>query len=145
MLGRIISMTMRGGWLRTEGVMPDVSMLECVAMWKEADLFKQWFPLCTDSVTLAEQGRVELLAWMQLAAPGVPIGKRDAVLHGFGVDALADGFMMIIGKSAKQSDFPEVVFPPLRGLVGAYARPKVCRSLLRRCRRRRYDAPMSCT
>ena len=106
-------------WLRTEGVMPDVSMLECVAMWKEADLFKQWFPLCTDSVTLAEQGRVELLAWMQLAAPGVPIGKRDAVLHGFGVDALADGFMMIIGKSAKQSDFPEVVFPPLRGFGSA--------------------------
>ena len=58
-------------WLRTEGVMEDVSMIECVALWKEIDLFSQWFPLCSESSVLAQQGRVELLAWMQLAAPGV--------------------------------------------------------------------------
>lgn len=106
-------------WLRTEGVMEDVSLLECVALWKEIDLFRQWFPLCTDSRVLAEQGRVELLAWIQLAAPGLPIGKRDAVLHGYGVDALNDGFMMIIGRSAQQADFPNVAFPPLRGFGAA--------------------------
>ena len=54
-------------WLRTEGVMDDVSMLECVALWKEIDLFDAWFPLCQSSKVLAAQGRVELLAWMELA------------------------------------------------------------------------------
>ena len=106
-------------WLRTEGVMEDVSMIECVALWKEIDLFSQWFPLCSESSVLAQQGRVELLAWMQLAAPGLPIGKRDAVLHGYGVDALDDGFMLVIGRSAQQADFPSVAFPPVTGFGSA--------------------------
>ena len=107
-------------WLRTEGMMEDVSMLECVALWKETDLFKTWFPLCQASKTLAAQGRVEQLAWMELSAPGLPIGKRDAVLHGYGVDALSEGgFMLILGRSAQQGDFPEVPFPPLRGFGAA--------------------------
>ena len=40
-------------WLRTEGVMEDVSLVEAVAMWKEIDLFQNWFPLCAASPRLA--------------------------------------------------------------------------------------------
>lgn len=84
-------------WLKTEGLMEDVSMVEAVALWKEIDLFKSWFPLCASSSVLARQGRVELIASIELSAGTLPIGKRDAVLHGYGVDALDDGFMLIIG------------------------------------------------
>ena len=41
------------------------------------------------------------------------------VLHGYGVDCLADGFMMVLGKSAAQSDFPAIPFPPVRGFGSA--------------------------
>ena len=44
---------------------------------------------------------------------------RDAVLHGYGVDALDDGYMLIIGRSAQQADFPDVIFPPVKGLGAA--------------------------
>ena len=106
-------------WLKTDGVMEGVDLLECVAMWREADLFDRWFPLCHESQVLAQQGRVEMLAYMKLAANGLPIGNRDAVLHGYGVDALDDGFMMILGRSAQQGDFPDISFPPVRGFGAA--------------------------
>lgn len=106
-------------WLRTDGVMSGVSTLECLAMWREVDLFQRWFPLCLGSKVLAQQGRVETLAWVELSAGALPVGRRDMVLHGYGVDALADGFMMILGKSASQSDFPKIPFPPVRGFGSA--------------------------
>ena len=106
-------------WLRTEGVMKDIGCLECIALWKEVDLFDRWFPLCQGARALAAPGRVELLAWFELAVQGLPLGKRDAVLQGYGVDALSDGFMMVIGRSAAQSDWPQVPFPPLEGFGAA--------------------------
>ena len=106
-------------WLKTDGVMEGVDLLECVAMWREADLFDKWFPLCHQSSVLAQQGRVEMLAYMKLAAVGLPMGSRDAVLHGYGVDALDDGFMMILGRSAQQGDFPDIEFPPVEGFGAA--------------------------
>ena len=53
------------------------------------------------------------------STPGLPLGQRDAVLHGYGVDVLSDGFMMVIGRSAAQSDFPSTPFPPVRGFGAA--------------------------
>ena len=44
---------------------------------------------------------------------------RLTVLQGYGVDALSDGFMMVIGRSAAQSDWPQVPFPPLEGFGAA--------------------------
>ena len=45
-------------------------------MWKEIDLFSLWFPLCSNARTLAQQGRVELLAWMDISAGALPIGRH---------------------------------------------------------------------
>ena len=82
-------------------------------------LLCRWFPLCSGARALSQQGRVELLAWLELSTPGLPLGQRDAVLHGYGVDVLSDGFMMVIGRSAAQSDFPSTPFPPVRGFGAA--------------------------
>ena len=41
------------------------------------------------------------------------------MLHGYGVDALNDGFMLILGRSAQQTDFPDVPFPPIQGFGAA--------------------------
>ena len=41
------------------------------------------------------------------------------MLHGYGVDALDDGFMLVLGRSAQQADFPDVPFPRVRGLGAA--------------------------
>ena len=49
-------------------------------MWKEVDLFSRWFPLCKSSSTIASQGRVELLAHIEMGAGSLPLGKRDAVM-----------------------------------------------------------------
>ena len=48
-----------------------------------------------------------------------PAQAARAVLQGYGVDALSDGFMMVIGRSAAQSDWPQVPFPPLEGFGAA--------------------------
>lgn len=106
-------------WLRTQGVMDGISMVDCMAMWKELDLCYRWFPMCTESKVVAEMARCESVSWTQLAAPGLPIGARDAVLHGYGVDCADDGFFMIVAQSAKQADFPELKFPPVNGFGAA--------------------------
>ena len=132
-------------WLKTDGVMEGVDLLECVAMWREADLFDRWFPLCHESQVLAQQGRVEMLAYMKLAANGLPIGNRDAVLHGYGVDALDDGFMMILGRSAQQGDFPTFHFHPSGALERLACTSRVFLCSSSRSRRGECAAPTWCT
>eukprot|EP00965_Chrysotila_dentata_P127338 4211118-Pleurochrysis_carterae.AAC.3 len=53
------------------------------------------------------------------AGLGLPIGRRDAVLHGYGVDALSDGLILVIAKSANAKEFSEIEFPPLQGFGAA--------------------------
>ena len=53
------------------------------------------------------------------ALAALPLGRRDAVLHGYGVDALDEGLMLILGRSAQQADFPDVPLPAVRGFGAA--------------------------
>ena len=100
--------------------MDGVGALECICLWRELDLFKTWFPMCVRSSMLERQGEVECVAHLELAAGGaVPLGNRDAVLHGYGVDALDDGFVLIRGASANQSAWKHLCFPRLRGFGSA--------------------------
>ena len=97
---------------------PSAPVSQCVSFWREADLFDRWFPMCSRSRVLKQMGRCEMLAWMELSPTG-PIGRRDAVLHGYGVDALDDGFMMILGRSVEQSEWADLRFPVAGGFGAA--------------------------
>ena len=49
-----------------------------------------------------------MLAWMELSPTARSAGATP--LHGYGADALDDGFMMILGRSVEQSEWADLRF-----------------------------------
>jgi hypothetical protein len=97
-------------WVKIDGEIKGPDVVDSLAVIKESDLWHTWVPFCSQSKCLKEVGRVELLAHMTIA---MPLMKRDAVVHGFGVDMTDDGMLLIISESV--DSFPGVTIPAPKG------------------------------
>jgi len=99
-------------WVKTEGVVKGVQLHDLIATWREATLYPEWVPNCHASGIIKEFGRSEILMWFAMRF----IPTIYTVVLGYGVDALDLGYLLIVGKSTKQSDWPDETFPKLSGL-----------------------------
>jgi hypothetical protein len=97
-------------WVKIDGEIKGPNVLDSLAVIKECDLWHTWVPFCNQSSCLKELGRVELLAHMTIS---IPMLKRDAVVHGFGVDMTEDGMLLVLSESV--DSFPGVEIPPAKG------------------------------
>jgi len=103
-------------WFKIDGLV-ETALLECLAMWKEVDLASSWFPFCERSDALQRQSWGESVATFRFSAGnGFPLGKREALLHHYLVDALDEGFLLLMYRSAQTQDYPGLRLPRLGGL-----------------------------
>ena len=87
-------------------------MLECIAVWREVDLYDEWMPMCNEAKKLVQIGKSELIAWQKTGV--IPL-VRDMVVHAFGdvsMDSSADDpCFLICGRSVTQEEYPDVPIP----------------------------------
>jgi len=103
---------------RIDAVVPDTSLCDVLACWREPALYPEWMPCCTHSKLLtAFRGRADLLIQLNMLFGG--LFSRDAVVRGYGVDALeAAGKILFIGRSVDQAELPDARVPqPDRGVT----------------------------
>jgi hypothetical protein len=102
--------------LKVDGTVNGCTMLECIAVWREVDLYNEWMPMCSEAKKLAQYGKSELIAWQKT---GVMPLVRDMVVHAFGdvsMDPTADDpCFLICGRSVTQDEYPNVEIPKLAG------------------------------
>jgi len=74
---------------RVIGSLKGVDFLAVIGVILELDLFKEWFPLCSDSVDLGGLAFLERCARVTVGLPW-PLAKREVMIHGYGVDDLLE-------------------------------------------------------
>jgi hypothetical protein len=70
-------------FVRVDGELHDTSVLHCLAVWRESDLYRLWIPMCSTSTQVHCFTDVEFVA---RAAFKIPMFSRDMVIHGYGID-----------------------------------------------------------
>ncbi len=107
--------------LKVDGTVEGCSMLECIAVWREVDLYDEWMPMCNDAKKLVQIGKSELIAWQKTGV--IPL-VRDMVVHAFGdvsMDSSADDpCFLICGRSVTQEEYPDVPIPQVVGTATTY-------------------------
>lgn len=87
-------------WVKMEGEMEGLSVLQLACVIREIDLFKTWIPFCSMSAILRWYSRANVFA--QLAV-SIPLFYRDAVVHAYACDTSnEDGSFMILGRSVDE-------------------------------------------
>ena len=90
----------RAIWVKMEGEMENLSVLQLAAVIREIDLFKTWMPFCSFSEVLRWYSRANVLAHLAIA---LPLFYRDAVLHAYACDTTGeDGSFLILGRSVDE-------------------------------------------
>lgn len=85
--------------LKLEGELNDVPLFEQLAVLREIDFYSLWAPFMTESKTLMQVNKIELLGWFKIAVPIFGL-VRDAVFHAFGCDCMKeDGTIMLVAES----------------------------------------------
>jgi len=84
-------------WVKVDGfVVGDAA--HCLAVWREGDLYQDWFPSVDFSGWVAEVGKAEVC--MYFGGTFIPrLVGQDTVVHGYGVENLRDGYFLILGES----------------------------------------------
>lgn len=57
-------------WIKMQGTMDDVRVMDQMATVREVDLFHKWVPFCDKSTLLKRLGVVELLVYFSTSVPG---------------------------------------------------------------------------
>ena len=82
------------------------------SIWKEGDLFHEWFPSVSWSEMIAKESDAEIIFKY---GGNNPLGKSESILHGWGVNHLsAAGFFLICGGSVREWNGVEFPRPPRR-------------------------------
>ncbi|CAM9638887.1 unnamed protein product [Chrysoparadoxa australica] len=95
-------------WIKIQGPMDDLSLMDQLTMIREVDLYKVWMPFCTDSKLLGHINQTELVGFFNIGLPGV---SRDVVVRAYACDCLESSCLLLQGKSVEQCegiDIPEV-------------------------------------
>ena len=58
-------------WVKMQGTMDDVGIMDQLATVREVDLFNKWVPFCSTSKLLTRLGIVELIAYFSVSLPGL--------------------------------------------------------------------------
>lgn len=58
-------------WVRLQGTMEGVRLIDQLATVREVDLYKHWIPFCDKSSFLKRIGVVEILAYFSVSLPGL--------------------------------------------------------------------------
>lgn len=58
-------------WIKMQGTMDNVRVMDQLATVREVDLFNKWVPFCDKSNLLKRLGIVELLVYFNTSMPGV--------------------------------------------------------------------------
>lgn len=93
---------------------PPVPLMRVLALFREVQLFREWYPNCVESETLAAPAQCERLfrMVMNVRIPLFGTVSYDLIPHAFGVDALAGhGCFVVCGRSATQLEWLRVAFP----------------------------------
>jgi len=93
------------------GPHPPVKTADTLMIWREAQLYKDWFPMMTAGSKLHEFHPAEVAIHLVHSSH---IMLADLVLHGWGVDDLSrSGSFLMCVRPARQKDMPpEVELPP---------------------------------
>jgi len=93
------------------GPHPPVKTADTLMIWREAQHYKDWFPMMTDGSKLHEFHPAEVAIHLVHSSH---IMLADLVLHGWGVDDLSrSGSFLMCVRPARQKDMPpEVELPP---------------------------------
>jgi hypothetical protein len=79
--------------VRLEGVLNDVGLVEQAAVIHEMDLFSEWIPFCSNSLTMTKLGPAELVGYLYTYI--MPLG-RDTVMRAYAVDCLTETNKVIL-------------------------------------------------
>ncbi|GMI06561.1 hypothetical protein TrLO_g4085 [Triparma laevis f. longispina] len=106
-------------WIKVDGIFKG-SPTTCASIWKEGDLFKEWFPFVSHSKFFYKESDAEIV----FTYGGTnPLGKSESILHGWGCNHmhdLDDGCFLILGGSVKEwrdKPFPKPGFMVTRNWV----------------------------
>lgn len=89
-------------FVKMEGEMEDLSVVQLAAVIREIDLFKTWMPFCCVSNILRWYSRANVFAQLAIA---FPLFYRDSVVHAYACDTTAeDGSFLILGRSIDEVD-----------------------------------------
>ena len=94
---------------RTEGVIEGVPLRNVLAVWREVQLFDRWIPAVVEARVLRWIGPSEFLVWFDA---WLGVLYRDIVAHGYGVDLLHQGQLLIMCASVERDAFPDDPIPP---------------------------------
>ena len=103
-----------GGGGGRGGGAPPVPLMRVLALFREVQLFREWYPHCVESETLAAPAQCERLFRMVMSVRVPLFGtvRYDLVPHAYGVDALeGHGCFVVCGRSATQLEWLRVAFP----------------------------------
>ena len=94
---------------RTEGIIEGVPLRNVLAVWREVQLFDKWIPAVVEARVLRWIGPSEFLVWFDA---WLGVLYRDVVAHGYGVDLLHEGQLLIMCSSVERDAFPDDPVPP---------------------------------
>jgi hypothetical protein len=93
-------------WIKVDGVL-DLAATQVASVWKEGDLYHEWFPMCSWSKIFHQPSEAEIV----FSYGGQnPMGKSESILRGWGCDHLVEGFFLILGGSVTEWEGER--FPP---------------------------------
>ena len=88
---------------------PPVKTADTLIVWREAQLYGEWFPMISSGTKIHEFSHCELV--LQLVAD-LNFMHCDLLLHGWGVDNLRDGYFLMCVRPARQAELPDIPLPP---------------------------------
>lgn len=101
-------------WLKMDGIIEGVDVFNTVAVIREMDLWKLWFPFCGQSSVLQQTGHVDYLTYLCISSP---VLQRDAVLKAFAINAVYESrCILMLGNTVDESVLPLTIdVPKIRG------------------------------
>ncbi|GMH89436.1 hypothetical protein TrVE_jg13090 [Triparma verrucosa] len=106
-------------WIKVDGIFYG-NPTTCASIWKEGDLFKEWFPFVSHSEFFYKESDAEIV--FRYGGTN-PLGKSESILHGWGCSHMhdpSDGCFLILGGSVKEwrgKPFPKPGFMVTRNWV----------------------------
>lgn len=95
--------------VKIDAIVEGVRPADALYIWREASLYKHWFPLMTDSRMLHEASITDVT--LHLVADTI-FAYSDLVLRGWGCDNLRDGYMLLCVRPVRSGQLPAGVPAP---------------------------------